>query len=261
MGRRSTRKRRKVVYNSTTEDAEACTMQDDDEIINSDEEHDLEYRIEEEEDPEEMEEFLPAPRKRPTLTLNTSNPNHEDCEAPSSIIKVGDVITCEKAKTGRSTCRKCREKIEKGSPRVGMKAWIAGRQSMTWQRPECFLTNLIVAYEASGRSRCKLTNKNFIKGELKIGTRSHSATLYFKPEAFRNVLQAVLHLWMSSHNNGDQHLEEQVNAKKIFCVDSIEGHDKLSDGDRTDFQSLLTSVKSSIFSKSRSLTKADDNVE
>jgi hypothetical protein len=65
-------------------------------------------------------------------------------------------ITCELAKTGRSTCRKCSEAIEKGAPRVGMQAWIVGRQAVTWQHACCFLENLTVGYEESGRAKCKV---------------------------------------------------------------------------------------------------------
>lgn len=46
-----------------------------------------------------------------------------DIEEQESVIKI------EKAKTGRSSCRKCRENIEEDTMRVGMKAWIMGRSS------------------------------------------------------------------------------------------------------------------------------------
>lgn len=47
----------------------------------------------------------------------------------STISEDEPVIKLERAKTGRSSCRKCRENIEQDTMRVGMKAWIMGRSS------------------------------------------------------------------------------------------------------------------------------------
>ena len=43
-----------------------------------------------------------------------------------------NLLTIESAKTGRSKCRKCHEPIEMGETRIGMQAWIMGRQAITW---------------------------------------------------------------------------------------------------------------------------------
>jgi len=45
---------------------------------------------------------------------------------------MSSVLTVERAKTGRARCRKCHEAIDTGSWRVGMQAWIMGRQAITW---------------------------------------------------------------------------------------------------------------------------------
>lgn len=47
----------------------------------------------------------------------------------SNISEDEPVIKLERAKTGRSSCRKCRENIEQDTMRIGMKAWIMGRSS------------------------------------------------------------------------------------------------------------------------------------
>ena len=39
---------------------------------------------------------------------------------------------------------------------MGMQAWIVGRQAVTWQCSVCFLENLTLAYEATGRGKCKV---------------------------------------------------------------------------------------------------------
>ena len=112
----------------------------------------------------------PSPRGAPTLRPQRVVPAEE----------LGGLV-CEAAKTGRSTCRKCGERIEQGAARVGMKSWIVGRQALTWQHAACFLENLVCARDATGRTRCKVTGEPFARGELKLGARSHSATSYYKP--------------------------------------------------------------------------------
>ena len=62
-----------------------------------------------------------------------------------------------------------------------MYAWILGRNAITWQKPQCFVDNLIVAKEATGRIVCKKTNKKIEKGALKLGFRSHTATSWVLP--------------------------------------------------------------------------------
>ena len=47
----------------------------------------------------------------------------------SSIEENEPVIKMERAKTGRSSCRKCRANIDQDTLRIGMKAWIMGRSS------------------------------------------------------------------------------------------------------------------------------------
>ena len=55
-----------------------------------------------------------------------------------STVETNALIVYEDAKTSRSKCRKCMQQLQKGEKRVGMKAWIMGRNSVTWQHPICF---------------------------------------------------------------------------------------------------------------------------
>ena len=52
----------------------------------------------------------------------------------------------ERAKTGRSTCRSSGMAIDEGSWRVGIEAYRAGRMTMTWIKPRCFLDDLVVRF-------------------------------------------------------------------------------------------------------------------
>lgn len=59
------------------------------------------------------------------------------------------------------------------------------------QHPECFITLLKVAEEASGRGKCQVSSEQFQKGEWKLGLTSHSATKWINLEAAPQVLQPV----------------------------------------------------------------------
>jgi hypothetical protein len=67
------------------------------------------------------EESIPYPTKRARV--------NKELAILSNMEEVDPVIKIEKAKTGRSSCRKCRENIDQDTMRVGMKAWIMGRNS------------------------------------------------------------------------------------------------------------------------------------
>merc|ERR1719487_2808899 len=126
-------------------------------------------------------------------------------------MKPTDVVLVEKAKSGRAKCRSCSSPLEEGETRVGMYAWIMGRNALTWQKPQCFVNNLIVAKEASGRGLCKKTNKKIAKGDVKLGFRSHTATSWVLPAAGAGLLKALAKC-----------------SVKMPAVDGIEGADALS---------------------------------
>ena len=189
-------------------------------------------------DDDDLEEIVHVtPRKRTRATNQGSEKPAKDTSIvpPSSTGTAATATTgglvCELAKTGRSTCRKCSNKIEKGAPRVGMQAWIVGRQAITWQCAVCFLGNITCGYDVSGRSRCKATNELFIKGELRVGARSHTATSFFKIDAVGIVLDYVASWVQHKKQLGD-----------ILQINRIEGNEVLTQDDRNRLQILLTSI-------------------
>jgi len=106
----------------------------------------------------------------------------DDSEAQENFLKV------EAAKTGRSTCRKCRNKLEKGETRVGMNAWIAGRNAVTWQHPGCFFSNVSITRESSGRGKCRFSKQSFKKEEPRLTFQSHTAKASIKFSVIRSCL-------------------------------------------------------------------------
>lgn len=175
--------------------------------------------------------LTPLPKRRAIQTSVAITTIEETKKTGDTLTVVGGII-CEYAKSGRSTCRKCRDKIEKNAPRVGMQAWIVGRQATTWQCPPCFLSNLTCAYETTGRSRCQITNQNFAKGDLKVGTRSHNATSFYGFDVIGKILRAVvLHIPPAERGNL---------GREVLQVDRINGYQKLSEQDHVRLQNILT---------------------
>merc|ERR1711865_349401 len=108
---------------------------------------------------------------------------------------------------GRSKCRSCLEQIEKGEIRVGMEAWIMGRQAITWQHPKCFLHNIKCDEASNARGKCKVTGEPFSAGDVKIGCCSHTATSWVSlasvPMALGKVLLLEKQLKLSELNGFD----------------------------------------------------------
>jgi len=258
--RRSTRKRKQVSYSSPSNE----DWNDKVQLVSDDEEEDTDFEngIGQMEDSDSEPEF-DTPRKiRKVSSRSYNNSSSQKGSAqdhehviqrtvdPTDTSGPGG-ISFDRAKTGRSTCRKCRESIEKQAPRVGMQAWISGRQAVTWQCVECFLTNFICVYEVSGRSRCKLSGENFAKGELKVGVRSHSATSFYKIEqyvdgsgssAFEQVIGWVLSRWRAiMHLSPDQ--IARVNST-ILQIEHMEGSEDFKLVDRAKFESLFSCISS-----------------
>jgi len=100
-------------------------------------------------------------------------------------------VVVEEAKTSRSKCRKCMEVIPAGALRVGMESWIMGRNSMTWQHPECFCSALEITMEVTGRSKCKQTKQKFEAGERRLSASAHTTTNNFKLCAAVPLLRPV----------------------------------------------------------------------
>ena len=101
------------------------------------------------------------------------------------------LITVEKAKSGRAKCRRCASKIEKGETRVGVKGWIAGRQAIMWQKPDCFSKGMEFAKAKSSRGKCKITGEQFTKGEDQLVFTVHNSRIAIKLSAVGSALEEV----------------------------------------------------------------------
>lgn len=99
------------------------------------------------------------------------------------------VLECEQsAKTGRSTCKSCAEKIEQGAMRVGYMCWVSGRSCMAWQHPTCLLNSVQLEACASRRGGCQLCKEKMEKGTTKLGLVSGDAKTWFHVRCGLTVL-------------------------------------------------------------------------
>ena len=146
---------------------------------------DEEYEVPDGNESEDSVDEIPKPRKKRSVKTSPAPPvatkgNEVGWYFPGKLLKLGD----PSADGAGSQLRK--------DLRVGMKAWIVGRNAMTWQHPLCFCKQMTCAYDSSGRSKCKLTGEKFDKGELKLGTRSHTASNWYKASAFSSIVRLIL---------------------------------------------------------------------
>lgn len=140
----------------------------------------------------------------------------------------GSCIVVEAAKTGRSKCRKCLEMLPAGAPRVGMETWMVGRQVMTWQHPECFVSALKITTEATGRGKCKQTKQAFAAGERRLSASAHITTNHVKLSAAVSLLRPVFSA-----------LGEDANGRQA-AFDGIVGLGELEGEDREVLAQVLT---------------------
>ena len=173
---------------------------------------------------------LPPPPKRlrasgsrsASVPSNTSSSlSSSSSSSPSQF----DFLTIENAKTGRSSCRCCREKIEKGTPRIGMLSWIVGRNAMTWQHPSCFLSRICVAIASNGKSTCKASKQKIPTGQVKIGLRSHSTTAWVGLP----ILPMLMHPVLSSLNSAEAFMPRK----------EMEGYENLSNAQQKALLAVL----------------------
>jgi len=143
-------------------------------------------------------------------------------------------LQLEYAKSGRSTCRKCSENIDKGAPRVGVEAWISGRQSMTWQHVTCFLSTLTCGYEKTGRSKCSVEGELIEKGLVKLTAHSHTATRHYKLDVLEKILSVVLS-WVP--------FDQLEDAKSSLSLEGIDGIKDLKKEDQEKLESILSGIK------------------
>ena len=167
---------------SRVKEAECARKKNRESVKADGKQSDEEFSIQSGDDDSEYEEefVIKRPRKHKKRTM---------CKLDAI---TDSFLACELAKTGRSSCRKCREKIPKDATRIGMKAWIAGRNAMTWQHPACFLSLVEFTRETSGRTKCKVSKTYFQKDELRVTFHSHSAASHVRLDELAAALEPLM---------------------------------------------------------------------
>jgi len=150
-----------------------------------------------------------------------------------------ELFKCGPATTGRSKCRKCLKNIGKGELRIGLQAFIAGRVSNTWQHPTCFLENIEISRDKSGRSHCKASGKAFEKGEPRISFHSHTAVAHLKFDALPDTLAPVV-------KEIESRQPSQISGKDKIRLDPSQwtGFDTLTDSEKISLRAHIPVARS-----------------
>ena len=134
------------------------------------------------------------PIKKSDANEDASNMEVQTTKVEDEFVKEAPVIV-ESAKSGRSKCSACCEKIESGQDRVGVFGFKGGRLCYAWVHPLCFLKHAKVDYNASGRGKCKVTGKEFVKGQFRFAYRvggSEKSFAYISMDGVKSIVPKVL---------------------------------------------------------------------
>ena len=132
-------------------------------------------------------------------------------------------LIVESAKSGRSKCSACCEKIETGQSRVGVFAFKGGRLCYAWVHPHCFLKAARVDYNTSGRGKCKVTGKEFVKGQFRFAYRvggGEKSFAYISMDGVGAVLPKVLEVseFLISDRAGLEDLKSEDRAAFLHAA-------------------------------------------
>jgi len=126
---------------------------------------------------------------KPVQARTAANKSKGAAKPSKKAGKGSTLIRVEPAKSGRASCRRCKVKIQAGETRIGLEAWIMGRQAVTWQHPKCFAEGIHFSPSPSARGSCKFSGERFEKGETRLGLTSHTTKSYVKIEHASAVLE------------------------------------------------------------------------
>lgn len=155
------------------------------------------------------------------------------------------LLTVEHAKTGRAKCRLCRESILKDAPRIGLMTWICGRNCVTWQHPQCFMSRVSVGI-GNNKTKCKVTGEPIESFQVKFGCRSHSTTSWISMEALPNVMLPVLSVMNVADNAANTNTMPR----------NMDGIEKLNEQQRNAMNEILNQTDE-LFKRSLEDTKKD----
>lgn len=121
-------------------------------------------------------------------------------------------VHVERAKSDKSSCKKCQKKIKFGELRAGVDCWMGGRTVKAWLHMSC-MAECFKFGRCKAKSKCKLSGEAMVKGEARLELAREYTGISFK----LNHSKAAL---------GDFLKQRKVNPK------SLKGYKDLTDQEK-----------------------------
>eukprot|EP00439_Symbiodinium_sp_Y106_P031872 s5426_g3.t2 len=86
-------------------------------------------------------------------------------------------VHVERAKSDKSSCKKCQKKIKYGELRAGVDCWMGGRTVKAWLHMSC-MAQCFKFGRCKAASKCKLSGEAMVKGEARLELAREYTGLY-----------------------------------------------------------------------------------
>ncbi len=88
-------------------------------------------------------------------------------------------VKVEKAKSDKSSCKKCQKKIGFDELRAGVDCWMAGRTMTAWLHMKC-MSQCFKFDRCKGRGKCKMSGDTMERGEARLELAREYTGIFFK---------------------------------------------------------------------------------
>jgi len=92
-----------------------------------------------------------------------------------------DLVTIERAKSSRSSCKSCGLSISANAWRCGVDVYSSGGSKTHWTHSQCFLADALAEYSVANRGKCKGSGESFAVGDIKVGLKVGCHQTWFRP--------------------------------------------------------------------------------
>ena len=88
-------------------------------------------------------------------------------------------VKVEKAKSDKSSCKKCQKKIGFDELRAGVDCWMAGRTVTAWLHMKC-MSQCFKFDRCKGKGKCKMSGDTMERGEARLELAKEHTGIFFK---------------------------------------------------------------------------------